>query len=104
MRICSVAREPQPTPAVKRSRSTRSKVDAFAVGLTAVALGLGWLIYRLERSAARKREINAAWAVLGAVRRSMIEGVGGCPAGDGSISRLCTAQLRAQIVRVRTSR
>jgi hypothetical protein len=44
--------------------------------LTAFAIALAWLLYRLERLHARHRDLDAALAVLNGVRRGMVEGVG----------------------------
>src|SRR4051794_14210954 len=44
--------------------------------LTAAALALAWLLYRLERLHARHRDQDAALAVLRGVKRGMVERVG----------------------------
>jgi hypothetical protein len=44
--------------------------------LTAAAIGLAWLLYRLERLHARHRDLDGALAVLRGVKRGMIERVG----------------------------
>jgi hypothetical protein len=44
--------------------------------LTAAAIALAWLLYRLERLHGRHRDLDAALAALRGVRRGMIERVG----------------------------
>jgi hypothetical protein len=44
--------------------------------LTAAAIALAWLLYRLERLHARHRDLDAALAVLRGVKRGMVERVG----------------------------
>ena len=44
--------------------------------LAASAIALAWLLYRLERLHARHRDLDAALAVLGGVKRGMVNGIG----------------------------
>jgi hypothetical protein len=50
-------------------------IESLALILAAIAVAVAWLVFRLERSATRSREISAARNALLAVRRGMVEGL-----------------------------
>jgi hypothetical protein len=52
-------------------------VAALTFSLVAIAFVVAWLTYRVERASARRRDIAAAQAVLGAVRRGLVLGMPG---------------------------
>jgi hypothetical protein len=59
-----------------------------AGAVAVVGLVLAWLLYRLERAATRRREIDGARAVLLGVKRGMVDGFAGEPGwGDRYFAR-----------------
>jgi hypothetical protein len=50
-------------------------IESLTLLFTVLALGVAWLLFRLERAAARRRDIVAARNVLLAVQRGVVEGV-----------------------------
>jgi len=60
---------------VRRRGETQSVIETLVLVLAALALGVAWLIFRLERWATRRRENDAALSILLAFQRGIAEGM-----------------------------